>query len=358
MDDTTLLAFVRDQAAAQHELGTATRFPWERIAVAAALTQPPQGLDDPLWADLPVAGKFFHERLEDGFETSTRVVVACDGRALFIRFECAGAPARPKVHTQYYLSDSVEVFLDPAHDHYHYLQLAIAADGTCVGGRRSRPIDSQRWENKGKPDETPLKPDAWRGEARISSAGWSALFTIPLATLGIDASYAGPLGFNLGRQRRDGAGEYTQWNATHAGAHAPWAFGQLYLRTPCVAVEQIDLGELRLWENRGELLLRNTTPQAVELTLNVAVKGGADCTQSFFFRSAPLKLQASGDVVRVRAASILGRSAAGRPGTDGVCARRWRDLHRRPSQDADRRKCPAGNIDQVNSRVFRTLTQG
>ena len=302
MTDTAILAQVRHDAAGQHALATSTRFPLERLAVATVLAKPPEGLDDPLWADLPTAGKFFHESLDEGFESATRAVVARDSRALYIRFECDGAPARPNVHSQYYLADNVEVFLDPAHDHYHYLQLAIAADGTCVGSRRTRPIDSQRWENKGKADETPLAADAWRGEARISKSGWSALFTIPLATLGLDAHYAGPIGFNLGHQRRGAATEYTQWNQTYFGAHAPWAFGQLYLgEAPSIAVDQVDLGDVRLWENRGELVLRNRVERNVELTLNVSVRGavGASETRPFYSSSTPLKLHASSDAARV-----------------------------------------------------------
>ncbi len=299
MDDATLLSLVTADANAQNALATSTRFPLERHAIAAELQHAPTGVDDPIWADLPVVGKFFHDRLEDGLESSTRAVAACDARALYVHFECDGIPARTKVHTQYYLADSVELFLDPAHDHYHYLQLAIAADGTCVGSRRTRPIDSQRWENKGKVDERPLNAGAWSGQARIAKTGWSAMFTIPFETLGVDPRHAGPLGFNLGRQRRDGAGEFTQWNQTHFGAHAPWAFGQLYLRqTPPISVEQIDLGEIRLWENRGELLVRNHAKRDLDLTLKVAVECGAG-EPSFYSESKPVKLGASGDVQRV-----------------------------------------------------------
>ena len=289
MTDADLLDLVQKAAVAQYSTTTPTRFPLERAAAARRLEGPPAGVDDPLWADLPSVGRFFRDRIEDGFDPSTRAVVAFDAHALYVCFECDGAPARPRVLSEYYHSDSVELFLDVGHDHYRYIQFAICADGTCVASRRVRPIDSQRWENKGRADERPLGP--WRGEARISKTGWSALFSIPFVTLGIDAAHDAPLGFNLGRQRCDGMWEYSSWNHTYTGAHAPWGFGQLTLGAlPPVGVEQVDLGALHLWENWGELRIVNRAPQAAGVTLDVSVRSGISAEQLVFSESLQVML--------------------------------------------------------------------
>jgi hypothetical protein len=281
MTDDSLLDQIRKAASEHCSTATQKRLPLERCTAATRLDRPPDSVNDPFWADIPSVGHFFRERLHDGFDQSTRAVVACDSRALYVHFQCECVPARPRVVSQFYHSDSVELFLDPAHDHYHYLQLSICADGTCVGSRRTRPLDSQRWEHKGKVDERPL--GKWVGEANISKSGWSALFTIPFETLEIDSALATTLGFNLGRQRCDGMWEYTIWNQTHSGPHAPWAFGQLALGTlPAVSVEQVDLGELHLWENWGELRIMNRAQQTADLTLEITVRSGANVEQLCF----------------------------------------------------------------------------
>jgi hypothetical protein len=84
------------------------------------------------------------------------------------------------------------------------------------------------------------------------------------------------------------------WNETHAGPHAPWAFGQLYFgEAPEVHAEQIDLGELHLWENRGELFVRNLRDVPSVVSLNVTVKCGEKEERTFYTNSISATLPAS-----------------------------------------------------------------
>lgn len=284
------LTKVRANSAQQNNLNTSTLLPLERLAVAARVEKAPQGPADPIWADIPKLGRFFRDVLADGFDTDTTAAVAFDQHALYVQLECTGKPARPNFKTAYYRADCVELFLDCDHDHFHYLQLAITAGGVCAGSRKSRPLDSQRWENKINSEELPQ--NTWSGAAVATTSGWSAQFTVPLTLLG--ANWREGIGLNLLRSRRDGMNLVSLWNETHAGPHAPWAFGQLYFgETPDLHAEQIDLGELHLWENRGELFVRNLRDVPSQVALNVTVKCGEKEERTFYTNSISATLPAS-----------------------------------------------------------------
>ena len=297
-DETRWFASVRADAPRQRGVNTATLLPRERLAVATRLSRAPNGPDDPVWADVPSVGRFFRERLDDGPDPDTAAAIAFDAAALYVRFASAGGPARPSASSSgaYYRSDSVELFLDPAHGHFHYFQFAITAGGVCVGARKSRPLDSQRWESKIKSEDLPAA--AWAGAAAISAKGWSAQFTIPFALLGVAPSGSGdspvaPMGINLLRQRCDGEWPCSMWNETHGGPHAPWGFGQLYFEAaPSIRVERVDLGEIKLWENRGELHVNNLTGAAAGVSVHVAVRCGENGDELFHNAVTPADIPA------------------------------------------------------------------
>jgi hypothetical protein len=297
VNEEAWLGKVRANAPAQNNLNAATLLPLERLAVATRIDKTPQGPDDPIWADVPRLGRLFLDALASGFDEHTDAAVAFDDKALYVRVECAGKPARPTFSKSYYRADCVELFLDCEHDHFHYLQLAITAGGACVGGRKSRPLDSQRWENKIKSEE--LAAGLWSGKALIAANGWSAQFTVPLELLG--KNYQSGVGFNLLRSRCDGMFPVSLWNETHAGPHAPWAFGQLYFgKLPPVHVEQVDLGELHLWENRGELLVRNPSGVPSSVELKVTVTCGEKEDRTFYSHEVSAALPASSDRTAIK----------------------------------------------------------
>ncbi|MCW8129005.1 MAG: hypothetical protein KIS92_01345 [Planctomycetota bacterium] len=296
--DKEWAAHVRAHAAEQHPIHTATLLPLERLAVAPRIPAAPLGLDDPAWEQAADAGPFFHEREEEGFAPGTEARLAFDETHLYVRFECAGAPGRTAFETHWYNADTVELFLDPAHDHRGYFQFAITAGGHRAAGRATRPLDSMRWENKRKAEAVP--DEAWRGEVQITREGWRAQFAIPLELLGRAPGDRRPLGLNLGRGIRKDGWSYLLWNATGAGPHAPWGFGQLVLgECPAVHAEQIDLGELRLWQNRGTLWLRNLSGQTLGANLTVRVANGEHEEEAFFTGFSKVPLEAASERQRL-----------------------------------------------------------
>ncbi|MBA3710667.1 MAG: hypothetical protein H0W83_17820, partial [Planctomycetes bacterium] len=143
--------------------------------------------------------------------------------------------------------------------------------------RARRCMDNQRCENKRRAE--PLPEDAWRGSRTLEPDGWTAFAAIPWALVGGAPGPGRTMGFNLLRHRSAGFGASALFNATTQGPHAPWAWADLALGAAEVHVERIDLGELRLWENRGVLSVENRGAEAIVCTLEVTVRSGEreDC---------------------------------------------------------------------------------
>lgn len=295
---TESLRRVQAQEVRQAEVLTQMHLPLARLAVAPRIEWTPKGCDDPRWNDLPDAGALIAERLADGFDDDTTVTLASDAEHLYVRFASRPAPAHPNFSHAYYRADCVEVFLDPAHDHQHYYQFALTGGGYATAFKSSRPLDSMRWERKQKSEE--LGQAGWRGEVSADAHGWRALFAIPFAYLGGAPRAGRPWGFNVLRSRRDGRHPVSLWNHTHCGPHAPWAFGELVCgEAPLVHAEEVDLGEVKLWENRGALYLRNLSGAALQGSLRVAVNCREDESERFFENRQPVALSAQGEPQRV-----------------------------------------------------------
>lgn len=296
--ETALLEAVRREALTQDTIHTATRLPLERLAVAPRIERAPQSPDDPVWNEAADVGSFFLERLEDGFDASTRAAIAHDGANLYVRFECKGAPGRTTFAKNWYHADTVELFLDPTHDHRRYLQLAITAGGHCAGSENTRPLDSMRWEHK--QTSTALKDGTWRGQSAASDDGWRAQFSVPFALLGRNEGSAQTLGINFFHHTCGGEWTHAIWNATYAGPHAPWAFGQLALdEAPAAHVEQVDLGEIRLWDNRGTLYVRNLSGSPLDAKLSVRIDNGEKEEEDFHRSERAVMLGAGSECQRV-----------------------------------------------------------
>jgi hypothetical protein len=272
-DDQQLAADVGAEANAQNAVYSPTVQPLARVAHAPKLEAAPKGIDDPIWVDVPSLGSFFKRRLADGLSEEVEARVACDDQALYIRVVNHGVPARKSFKREFWMIDTCGIAIDPTHDHFNYMQFVLMPDGGRKSFKGWKSCGTQRWEVRGKQDE--LGCDLWNGKVQIGADRWTALFTIPFGTLGIRPESGRPLGFNVMRQRCDLPWEVYYWNFTHRGLHSPWGFGDLYLKTPPrIQVEKADLGDLKLWENRGALLVRNCSEKAIAAKLEVIVKTG------------------------------------------------------------------------------------
>ncbi len=110
--------------------------------------------------------------------------------------------------------DVIEVFLDVAHDRFHFVQLAF------------NPLGAQ-WDGAG--DGAGWLPD-WNGLWTVKTARgadfWSAEVAIPFATLGLSPATGHTWGFNLCRERA-ADGELSCWSQTGSRFAVPSAFGTI-----------------------------------------------------------------------------------------------------------------------------------
>jgi hypothetical protein len=245
--------------------------PLTRLVVATPVPAPLAGASDPAWKSLPTIGPLILEPRK-GYDAETSAQVAYDGSALYVRVACRGSVGRTMFTESWWDTDTVELFLDPHHDHERYLHLAVLAGGQARGFRARRPHDNQRCENKRRSE--PLPAGAWRGERLVNPDGWTAFLAVPFALLGAPPEPGRPLGFNLLRHRSIGIGTFSIYNWTTQGPHAPWGWADLAFGEPSLHVERVDLGELRLWENRGFLHVRNRTGADLAVTVGIEVRSG------------------------------------------------------------------------------------
>lgn len=158
--------------------------------------------------------------------------------------------------------DVIEVFLDVAHDRFHFLQLAF------------NPLGAQ-WDGAG--DAAGWLPDwdgLWTVKTSRGADFWSAEVAIPFATLGLSAASGPVWGFNVCRER-PADGELSCWSQTGSRFGVPSAFGEIEVGADLepFAFELIvtDWGQGALGSNSLRATISNAGAAARELTLTATV---------------------------------------------------------------------------------------
>ena len=174
-------------------------------------------LDDACWkADGAITDFVVHTGTKLPTE-KTRARIAYDDRALYVAFHCphprdAELKADAKEHDgTSWLDDSVEIFLDPDHDHRGYFQWTV----NCIGAiRDTRGVDT-----------------AWESGARCATKreadSWSIELAIPFDKLELNMDVGDVWGINLVRNDRVN-GETSTWSL--GGFHKAGRFGNVALK--------------------------------------------------------------------------------------------------------------------------------
>jgi hypothetical protein len=291
LTEDQLLAAVQAEQAIQSAIHSPTVQPTTRLGVAAQLPRVPQNSDDPLWEKVPSLGSFFMHRPSEGLTRDVEARAAFTDDALVVRVVAQGHPLKKSFVHEFWMIETIEIFVDAQNDHYNYFQFVLMPDGKSKSSKCWKSCGTQRWEVRGNVAE--LSEATWQGSVSVAADSWAAQFVIPFAMLGGKPAAGKPLGFNVLRSRCEVPWRWYYWNFTHRGIHSPWGFGDLYLgAAPFVHVEKADLGELRLWDNRGVLHLRNLKTEAQTLRLDVTVKTGQRDEKMFYSHSQSVELPA------------------------------------------------------------------
>jgi len=183
-------------------------------------------LDEEIWKRAASATEFKHA---DGGEpeAKTRLLVARDGKALYVAVECfedakslALLQAKVAEHDgPVWGDDSVELFIDPSGKRSTYYQIITNPHGTTYDA--FYPFVRQgdvAWEPK------------YECAAKIGKEGWAVELALSMEMFTESEQFASEWVFNVLRTRRlGGEGEYSFWSPVGAAgdAHSPAAFGML-----------------------------------------------------------------------------------------------------------------------------------
>ena len=204
---------------------------------AASTPSPPQldgNFDEPAWTNAPLASAFSeHGRPERLAGVQTRFRALHDGEALYLAITCDEPEAArlikptppPRDSSDLFGSETIELFLDPAHDHYTYYQVAIGLSEGIFDGQRKDPT----WDSTTRA-ATALDENGWRLEAAI-----------PWTCLDVASPKPGTvIGFNVCRDRLVEEKQWTSWAPIVNGFHNAPLFGHLVIAPAEGAISDLD----------------------------------------------------------------------------------------------------------------------
>jgi hypothetical protein len=197
-------------------------------ALRAARAQTPPRidgrLDDACWQGAPLVAKFLRNDGKGPAVQQTRAWAVYDGKALYLAFDCLESEPKTIISLvdrdggEVWRDDSVEVFLDRAHDHQgadHYV--------VNVAGRKTPPGGPSTML-RAAPS---LSRGGWQAATTRTEKGWTVEVAIPLSA----APKPGDIwGINLCRTRParpQAEPEFSSWVYTGGSFHQPAKFGHI-----------------------------------------------------------------------------------------------------------------------------------
>lgn len=203
-------------------------------------------LDDACWKAAPVVSGFTRYDKPEVVAVQTSFRVGYDAEFLYFGVHCDEPNAKRLSPTaagrdsgQVFRGETIEIFLDPRHDHHGYHQLALNLANAFY--------DSLRTER------------SWNCAAKtatsIVSNGWELELAIPWRDLKVTPKAGTVIGFNVCRDRHAGGGrEWSNWAQTRANFHDPVRFAHLVLSPTAAQLGRLG-GEFRKGDRRGPIVV-------------------------------------------------------------------------------------------------------
>lgn len=178
-------------------------------------------LSDAIWQRAPMVDEFTVYNKPELIEPQTEVAFAWDDAAFYLAIVCAEpnmARMAPVSHAhdsgEVFHGETIEIFLDPDHDHQAYFQLAVNAAGSMYDSVRTDP--------------------SWTSGATAATSmaetSWALEVAVPWTSLGVAPAAGAVVGVNVCRDRYLGANkQWSNWSQTAANFHDPERFGHAVL---------------------------------------------------------------------------------------------------------------------------------
>lgn len=231
-----------------------------------------------------------HEAPEE--QTAFALWLGPDALVVLIRAEItATGSVRPGAESpdaeQISRNDSLEIMVDPTHNHRDYLWLQYDSSGMRIASHRSVMQFALRCDRV--QEDEPVADEEWSLTCELTGEAWYSLVRVPLGLLGVAAAEElVTCGFNVVQRRYVGRRLVeSSWNPLRGESQSPWDFGELLAAgTPC-RVAALDFGEVYHDWNELKFEVRNLTAQAQELTADLR----AWCEGHDFRRGRQIALQ-------------------------------------------------------------------
>jgi hypothetical protein len=237
-----LLAFSAALASAGDDYAIKV-YPCPRLKSAPAIDG---ALDDACWETAPLVSGFTRYDKPELMEVQTSFRVGYDQRFLYFAVHCDEPRADRLTPTHAgrdssgcFRGETIEIFIDPRHDHAHYFQFAVNLAGSFY--------DSRTFDR------------TWNSDARRKTAvgadGWTLEFAVPWADLGVEPKRGAVIGFNVCRDRyAGGVRQWSNWAQTAANFHDPVRFAHLVL-SPSEEMLGRLAAEFRKGDRRGPIII-------------------------------------------------------------------------------------------------------
>ncbi len=201
-------------------------------------------VDEPAWQQAPLVGRFTYYNKPEPAEVQTFLRVLFDERFLYVAVLCdeplmkqLTPVAQGRDTHMVFHGETIELFVDPNHDHRDYYQIAVNAAGSIYDSRRTDPTWSAEV----------------RAKTRLGKDRWTMEVAIPWSDLGVTPKPGTVVGFNACRDRHVGHDrQWSNWSQTEGNFHDPIRFGHL---VPAGTPEMLGtLGaEFRKGDRRGAI---------------------------------------------------------------------------------------------------------
>lgn len=203
-------------------------------------------LDEPSWQRAPLVGGFTLYDKPELAEVQTFLRIIYDSKHLYFGVLC-DEPKMKKLTpigqardaSEVFHGETIEIFVDPKHDHSNYFQFAANAAGSMYDSRGS--------------DSTWSADIA--AKTKLGADSWTLEFAIPWEDLGVEPTSGMVVGFNVCRNRYLGtARQWTNWSQTKANFHDPERFAHLVLSPTAKQLGQMG-EEFRKGDRRGSIVI-------------------------------------------------------------------------------------------------------
>ena len=213
-------------------------YPCPRLAPPPVIDGSP---DDACWATAPLVSGFTRYNKPVLLDVQASFRVGYDDQCLYFAVLC-DEPLAAKLTPSFagrdssgcFRGETIEIFLDPRHDHTDYYQFAVNLAGSFYDSHKA----DAYWNS------------AARLGTKLGAKGWTLELAIPWRDVGLATPRPGAVvGFNVCRDRyAGGAREWSNWSQTMANFHDAPRFGHLVLSplhtndAPSAIPRLIDLG--------------------------------------------------------------------------------------------------------------------